>query len=133
MRNSILAILILSGFAAGPAQAQAQFIQGCHGRVVIDLIYETAVGGGRYEYFVMLRSATERRVTVDMSFSGFPPSMTLVSPSRPNIVIAPAATAAALRLGSSTSQLNPYTFAHMYNHFSSSSGQTVRASNCRLS
>jgi hypothetical protein len=44
LRSSILAILVLSGFAAG--SARAQMIQGCHGRVVMDLIYGTAVSGG---------------------------------------------------------------------------------------
>jgi hypothetical protein len=67
-----------------------------------------------------------------MSFSGFPPSVTLVSPSSPNILIAPYATTA-LRFGSGTSQINPAAVANIYNHFFSNSGPTLRASNCRLS
>lgn len=129
MRNAILAATVLVGAAAGPAQAQSP--NTCNNRVVIDTIYQTGTGGNNFEYFLHLRNATRGRVTVDVTFTGFPGNVTLFSPSLPGIPIGANATISSLRFGRGTNgQIGTVTVARVYDA-AAGAGPTVRLTNCR--
>lgn len=123
MRNAILAIMVLAGFAGSRAEAQSSTT--CAGRAVIDTIYATAMGGGRYEYFVQLRNSTAGRLSVELVASVF----VATAPPLP-VQLGPFAQVRQ-RIGASTNaQISPSTVAFLYDG-ARSSGMSVRASNCR--
>lgn len=135
MKHGMLsALAVLAGLAALPQGAQAQAPTTCQGRVVIDTIYQTGTGGNNFEYFIHLRNATARALTVDVTFSGFAgvsPAVTLFSASLPGIPIGANATISQLRFGrGNNSQINTGTVARVYD-VAPGSGPTVRLTNCR--
>lgn len=129
MRNAILAVTLLVGAAAAPAQAQNA--NACQNRVFIDTIYQSGTGGNNFEYFLHLRNATRARLTVDVTFTGFPGNVTLFSPSLPGIPIGPNATISSLRFGrGSNGMISTGTVARTYDA-AAGAGPTVRLTNCR--
>lgn len=137
MKHRILfAAAALAGLAALPRLAHAQVPTTCQGRVVIDTIYQTGTGGNNYEYFIHLRNATARSLTVDVTFSGFAglsPAVTLFSASLPGIPIGANATISQLRFGrGNNNQISTGTVARVYD-VAPGSGPTVRLTNCRPS
>ena len=128
LRNSIIAAVATLAIAG---TAQAQNATTCQGRVVVDTVYQTGRGGNNFEYFIHLRNATRTRITADVTFSGFPATVTLFSPSLPGIPIGPNATVSSLRFGSGTNgQINQGTVARAYD-VPAGAGPTVRLTNCR--
>ena len=128
MTRTTLAAAVLCLVAGG---AQAQAANACQGRVSIDAIYSNGAAGQTYEYMLTLRNTTRQRITVDVSFSNFPPGVTLFSPLLPNIPIAPYATRSGTRFGRGTNgQLNLATVARAYD-VPGAAGPTVRLTNCR--
>ena len=134
MKKRIIAAATLAAAAlaaiglAGPAGAQTN---ACQGRVVIDTIYRSGTGGSSYEYFIHIRNATRNAITVDASFSGFPGTVTLFSPSLPGIPIGANATRSGLKFGRGTwGQVSTGTVARVYDA-AAGSGPSVRLSNCR--
>jgi hypothetical protein len=129
-KKSIIAATLLAAFGL-TSQAQAQNANTCQGRVVIDTIYQTGTGGNNYEYFIHLRNATNRAVTVDVNFSGFPGTVTLFSPSLPGIPIGANATRSSLKFGRGTwGQVSTGTVARVYDA-AAGAGPSVRLTNCR--
>lgn len=129
MRLAILALMILAGFAGSRVEARSP--TACNGRVVIQAVYQTAAGGGRYEYRFAIRNATNQRVTADVGFSEFPPGVTLYSPVLSNIPVDPRV-ASEIRFGRGTnSQVSNATVRIVYDG-AASSGATVRVTNCRI-
>ena len=131
MRNTGMAALILALAAAGPAQAQ--MMTTCQGRVFIDTVYQTGLGGGQFEYFINIRNATRGRLTFDVTLTGFPATVTLFSPSMPGIPVGANATISGMRIGRGTNaQIGVGTVARVYDA-APGSGPTVRLTNCRSS
>jgi hypothetical protein len=134
MKKSIIAAAALAALASGiaaPQTAQAQAAATCQGRVVIDTIYQTGLGGNNYEYFIHLRNATRTALTVDVTFTGFPGTVTLFSPSLPGIPIGANATRSSLKFGRGTNgQISTGTVARVYDA-AAGAGPTVRLTNCR--
>jgi hypothetical protein len=129
IRNTIIAAAALAAFA-GQASAQAP-VTTCNQRVVIDTIYQTGTGGNNFEYFIHLRNATRSALTVDVTFTGFPGTVTLFSPSLPGIPLAAHATRSSMRFGRGTNgQINTGTVARVYDA-AAGAGPTVRLTNCR--
>lgn len=131
MKNSMMmaaAALLMAGLAG---QAQAQATNTCQGRAVIDTVYQTGVGGNNFEYFIHIRNATNRAITVDVTFTGFPNTVTLFSPSLPGIPIGANTTRSSLKFGRGTwGQVSTGTVARAYDA-NASTGPTVRLTNCR--
>ena len=129
MRNTIIAALALAALPLGIASAQTATT--CNGRVFIDTIYQTGTGGNNFEYFIHLRNATRTRLTVDVTFTGFPNTVTLFSPSLPGIPIGANATISSLRFGRGTyNQVNISTVQRAYD-VAAPAGPVVRLTNCR--
>jgi len=125
------AIFSLGAAVCQPGVAQAQPNNSCAGRVVIDTIYQTGVGGGNHEYFFNLRNATRKTITVDVSMAGFPAGVTLFSPSLPGIPLSAFASRTALKFGRGTwGQVNVGTVSRVYDS-GAGSGPTIRLTNCR--
>lgn len=129
-KKTIIAAAALAAIGvAGQASAQAN--NTCDRRVVIDTIYQTGTGGNNFEYFIHLRNATNARITADVTFSGFPGTVTLFSPSLPGIPIGANATRSSLKFGRGTwGQVNTGTVARVYDA-PAGAGPTVRLTNCR--
>lgn len=129
-KKTIIAAAALAAMGlAGQASAQAG--NTCNRRVVIDTIYQTGTGGNNFEYFIHLRNATNARITADVTFSGFPGTVTLFSPSLPGIPIGAHATISSLRFGRGTwGQVNTSSVARVYDA-AAGAGPTVRLTNCR--
>ena len=132
MRFKAIAAAILCTLGAGLfQQVQAQASNTCNGRIVIDAIYQTRLGGNNYEYSIYLRNATRQALTVDVHFSGFPMEVTLISASRQGVSIGANVTTDNLRFGRGTlSNINSGTVASIYDA-SPGTGATVRLTNCR--
>ena len=131
LKNSIIAAAALAAIGLA-SQSQAQTpANACRGRVVVDTVYQTGVGGNNYEYFINLRNATRGALTVDVTFSGFPATVTLFSPSLPGIAIGANATVSNTKFGRGTwGQVNTTTVARVYDA-AAGSGPPVRLTNCR--
>ena len=132
LKKSIIAAAVLAAIGmTGQAQAQASPTT-CQGRVVVDTIYQTGIGGNNFEYFIHLRNATRARITADVTFSGFPAgAVTLFSPSLPGIPIDANATRSSLKFGRGTNgQISTGTVARVYDA-AAGAGPTVRLTNCR--
>lgn len=131
MRNTGMAALIAALAAAGPAQAQMTTM--CQGRVFIDAIYQTGLGGGQFEYVIQVRNASRARLTFDVTLTGFPGTVTLFTTSLPGISVGANATISGLRIGRGTNaQIGVGTVARVYD-VAPGSGPTVRLTNCRHS
>jgi hypothetical protein len=129
MRTAVLAVTFLAAAAAAPAQAQNA--NTCNNRVVIDTIYQSGTGRNNYEYYVHLRNATRTALTLDVTFSGFPGTVTLFSPQLPGIPIGAHATRSSLKFGRGTNgQISTGTVARVYDA-APGGGPTVRLTNCR--
>lgn len=131
----LLAGLAMAGLGAFAPIARAQAPANlCQGRVVIDTIYQNGMGGNQFEYFIHLRNATPRALTVDVTFSGFAgmsPGVTLFSASLPGIPITANATISRLRFGNGqNSNIGVGTVARVYD-VAAGSGPSVRLTNCR--
>lgn len=124
--------LLAAMLATAPLhQAGAQGVNTCAGRAVIDVVYQTAVGGNNYEYFFNVRNATRGSLTVDITITGFPAGVTLFSPSLPGIPLGSYATRSAIRFGRGTaSNISNGTVARVYDG-AAGSGPTLRLTNCR--
>lgn len=110
-------------------QAEAQSAT-CRGRVFIDTVYQTGLGGNRYEYFVQLRNGTASAVTAQLNLGGFGPTVTLFSPQLAGIQLAPHASQT-IRFGNGTNgQINNSTVTRTYDTMPSGTA-TVAANNCR--
>ena len=116
---------------AWAAPVNAQVINTCQERVLIDTIYQTGTGGNNFEYFIDLRNATNARITADVTFSGFHGTVTLFSPSLPGIPMGPNETKSSLRFGRGTNgQISTGTVARVYDT-PAGAGPAVRLTNCR--
>jgi carbohydrate-binding DOMON domain-containing protein len=114
-----------------PGAASAQGTT-CQGRVFIDSVYQTGVGGDRFEYFFILRNQTNQRITADVALQNFPSNVTLFSPNLPNIAMGPNATVSPnTRFGNGTnSNISMQTVARAYDN-GAATGPTIRVTNCR--
>jgi hypothetical protein len=129
MRHAILALMLLTGFAGGRAEAQSA--TACSGRVAIDAIYLMGLGNHRFEYFLMLRNATPQRITVDVFFSGFPPDVTLFTSALPGVQLGPHETMTNLRFALGTNNnINRQTVRAVYDG-PPGAGPSLRVTNCR--
>ncbi|MBY0336695.1 MAG: hypothetical protein K2X11_08780 [Acetobacteraceae bacterium] len=126
---ALLVAALLAGAGAGSAQAQGTT---CQGRVFVDSVYQTGVGGDRFEYFFVLRNQTNQRVTADLAFSGFPSNVTLFSPSLPNVAMGPNATVSPnTRFGNGTNNnISAQTVRVVYDA-APPAGAAIRVTNCR--
>lgn len=61
----------------------------CKGRGFIDSVYQNGLGGTDFEYMVIVRNQTSSSMKFNVSFSGFPDSVSLFSPSLPGVTLAP--------------------------------------------
>jgi len=131
MHNTAMAALIAALAAAGSAQAQVTTL--CQGRVFIDTVYQTSLGGNQFEYFIHVRNASRAPLTFDVTLTGFPGTVTLFSPSLPGIPVGANATISRMRIGRGTNaQIGVGTVARVYD-VAPGSGPTVRLTNCRSS
>lgn len=130
MRKGIIAGAALAAIGLG-GHAQAQTGNTCQGRVVVDVIYTTALGGNSFEYLILLRNATDRRVSVTVTFSGFPRTVTLNSVVMGPLPIAAQTSLTGLRFGrGSWAQVDTGTVARVYDR-PAGAGPTVRLTDCR--
>ncbi|WP_431303903.1 hypothetical protein [Sediminicoccus sp. BL-A-41-H5] len=129
MRRAILTVMILAGLAGRRAEAQGA---ACNGRVAIESVYQTGVGGERFEYFFVLRHTTTQRVTADVTFSGFPSNVTLFPPMLPNIPMSPNATVSPnTRFGDGTNNIISGHMVRIVHDSPPPAGPAVRVTNCR--
>jgi hypothetical protein len=123
-----LAAAPLLALAPAPAEAQATT---CRGRAFIDSVYQTGLGGNRYEYYVQLRNGTSSQMTAQLNFGSFGPTVTLFSPQLPSITLAPNSTQT-IRFGNGTNgNINAGTVAIVYDAPATGGRPTVSATNCR--
>ena len=128
--NRLTTGILAAALAVMANQASAQ-VTTCQNRVVIDTIYQTGTGGNNYEYFVSFRNATKQPLTVDVTFSGFPTTITLFSPSLPGIPVGAYASKSNLKFGRGTNgNINTGTVARVYDA-AAGTGPSVRLTNCR--
>ncbi|MGG5888424.1 hypothetical protein ACLF3G_14920 [Falsiroseomonas sp. HC035] len=80
-----LAFAPLLGLAPAPAEAQTA---GCRGRAFVDSVYQTGLGGNRYEYYVQVRNGTSAPLTVQLNFGGFGSNVSVFSAQLPGIALA---------------------------------------------
>ena len=98
---------------ASAAQAQTPSPQ-CRGRGFIDSVYQNGLGGTDYEYMVIVRNQTSSTMKLDLSFSGFPQTVTLFSPQLPGISLQ-AHASQTIRFGKGTNgNINMGTVAVLY-------------------
>jgi hypothetical protein len=103
----------------------------CRGRVFVDSVYQTGLGGNRYEYFVQLRNGTGSAVTAQLNFGGFGQTVTLFSPQLPGIALGPNASQT-IRFGNGTNgNINAGTVTVAYDAPAGAGRPTVSVTNCR--
>ena len=86
----------------------------CKGRGFIDSVYQNGLGGTDFEYMVIVRNQTSSSMKFNVSFSGFPDSVSLFSPSLPGVTLAPHASQT-IRFGKGTNgNINMGTVAVLY-------------------
>jgi hypothetical protein len=114
--------------AVAPAEAQSP---ACRGRVFIDSVYQTGLGGGRYEYFVQIRNGTPALLTAQLNFAGFGPAVTLFSPQLSGIALG-ANASQTIKFGNGTNgNINMGTVTVTYDAPAGSDRPTVAVTNCR--
>ena len=129
LRKSIATAAILAAVGmTGQASGQANT---CQGRATIDAIQQSHWGGSTYDDLIHIRNATNRSITVDVSFSGFPDNVTLFSPVLPGIPIGLDATRSSLKFGRGTSNQVSVSTVTRVSDAAAGGGPTVRLTNCR--
>ncbi|MDO9500090.1 hypothetical protein [Falsiroseomonas sp.] len=82
-------------------QAEAQGQTTCRGSIFVDSVYQTGLGGNRYEYFVQVRNGTPQTMGLQLNFAGFGDGVTLFSPQLTGITL-PAHGSQTIRFGNGT-------------------------------
>ena len=59
--------------------------QVCQGKVFIDSVYQTGLGGNSFEYHIQVRNGNPEPVKATLNFRNFPKDVTLFSPELPKI------------------------------------------------
>lgn len=114
--------------AVAPAEAQTAT---CRGRVFIDSVYQTGLGGNRYEYFVQIRNGTPAALTAQLNFAGFGPTVTLFSPQLSGIALGPNASQTIRFANGTNGNINMGTVGVTYDAPAGSGRPTVAVTNCR--
>ncbi len=120
------------GLALLPAaipQAEAQ-ANTCRGSIFVDSVYQTGLGGNRFEYFVQVRNGTPTATTLQLNFGGFGDAVTLFSPQLVGITLPPHGSQT-IRFGNGTNgniHMGNVTIA--YDAPATGGRATVSASNC---
>ncbi len=134
MRHAILTLLLLGGFAAGPAQAESA--PKCGGWVAIASAYSTpqrgSQGGPTYDYYFVLQNLTQRNMRVDVSLSGFR-YVTLIAPLLPNLEVPAGGRTNSIRFGHGTNaNIGTGSVAFVYDEPALGGRSTLRLTNCRV-
>lgn len=113
----------------GASTAHANTPQ-CKGRGFIDSVYQNGLGGTDFEYMVIVRNQTSSAMKFNVSFSGFPDSVTLFSPGLPGITLQPHASQT-IRFGKGTNgNINMGTVAVLYDRETAAGRPAVVMSQC---
>lgn len=111
-------------------QAEAQIQTACRGSIFVDSVYQTGLGGNRYEYFVQVRNGMQQAMGLQLNFGGFGDGVTLFSPQLTGITL-PAHGSQTIRFGNGTNgniHMGNVTIA--YDAPASGGRATVSATNC---
>lgn len=110
------------------AQGAAQVV--CRGSIFVDSVYQTGLGGNRYEYFVQVRNGTPMARGLQLNFGGFGDAVTLFSPQLTGISL-PAFGSQTIRFGNGTNgNINMGTVSVVYDGPATGGRATVAANNC---
>ena len=127
MPRLAVAVTLIALSLPGAAAAQAAI---CQGRVFVDSVYQTGLGGARFEYFFLLRNQTNSRITVNVRLQDFPSNVTLFSPTLPDIPLGPYAILN-LRFGQGTNPNISAGTVRVVHDAMAAGGPTIRMTNCR--
>ncbi len=91
---------------------------------------QNSTGRNDVVYVFALRNGTREPLTVDVSFSGFPPGMVLFTPSLTGVPLRQASASGGCASGGASSARSPAHPARVYD-VPAGGGPTIRLSNCR--
>ncbi|MDP3416964.1 hypothetical protein [Falsiroseomonas sp.] len=111
-------------------QAEAQ-TNTCRNRVFIDSVYQTGLGGNRYEYFLQVRNGTPIPVSLQINIGTMFPTVSVFSPQLSGINL-PAHGSQTIRWANGThNNISLGTVSVVYDAPATGGSPTIAVNNCR--
>jgi hypothetical protein len=111
-------------------QAEAQ-TNTCRNRVFVDSIYQTGLGGNRYEYFLQVRNGTANPVTLQINIGTQYPNVSVFSPQLSGIALSAHGNQTIRWANGTNDNISSGTVAVVYDGPATGGTPTIAINNCR--